>query len=144
MSRGFSLMLLGVAASLFPLSGCGEDAPAGIPHTHNPHAELTLCGLCGDIKDTAACCKEGTALCAVCGLHKDSVLCCSSAIDGRRDRVLCRKCGEVAFTKKCCKEGVAACPKCGMHKASPGCCKIDPVPKDAAGSEYEHAHAAGH
>jgi hypothetical protein len=124
--------------------GCSEPEPAGIPHVHNPHAELTLCGLCGETKESENCCKEGAELCPVCGLHKGSVLCCSPAINGRRDVLLCRKCGEVGFTPKCCKAGTALCPKCGLHKGSPGCCKIEPVAKDATGGEYEHAHEGGH
>jgi hypothetical protein len=137
-------MFMGLAAPMLAFSGCGQAEPVGVPHTHNPAAEITLCGLCGETKGDAKCCKEGAAICAICGLHKGSILCCSTAINGRRDVILCRKCGEVAFGKKCCQEGVAAvCPKCGLHKGSPGCCKIEKVAADVSGEEYEHAHAEG-
>jgi hypothetical protein len=125
-------------------SGC-KKAPAGKPHTHHDEFEVTLCGLCGDVKDhDGHTCKQGATLCTICGLHKGSPLCCSAAINGRRDVLLCRKCGELAFSKKDCQEGIALCPKCGLHKGSPGCCKIEPAPKDAAGKGVTHAHEGGH
>jgi hypothetical protein len=142
MPRCLSLTLIGLAVSVLALPGC-EEAPVGVPHTHNPAAEVTLCGLCGEVKESEKCCKEGIALCPNCGLHKGSILCCSTAISGRRDVVLCRKCGEVAFGKKCCKAGPVLCTKCGLHKGSPGCCKIEKVAADATGDEYEHTHAEG-
>ena len=144
MTRRSCLMLTWLGAVLLTHPGCSEPAPAGIPHTHNPDAEVTLCGLCGEIKGSEKCCKEGVAGCANCGLHKGSVLCCSTAISGRRDVVLCRKCGHVAFSKKCCQTGASTCPKCGLHKGSPGCCKIEKVAIDATGHEVEHAHEGGH
>jgi hypothetical protein len=144
MTRWSCLMLPCLAALLFVLSGCSEE-PLGIPHTHNPDAEVTLCGLCGEIKDSEKCCKAGVAAeCPICGLHKGSILCCSTAINGRRDVVLCRKCGEVAFGKKCCQPGPVLCTKCGLHKGSPGCCKIEKVAADVGGDEFEHAHEGGH
>lgn len=124
--------------------GCSKKEPVGKPHTHHPEAEVTLCGLCGEVKGGTKCCKEGPALCETCGLHKGAPLCCSTAINGRRDVLLCRKCGEKAFTDKCCKAGVAACPKCGLHKGSPGCCKIEPAAKDAHDEEVSHAHEGEH
>jgi hypothetical protein len=128
---------------MLAVGGCGEAETVGIPHTHNPAAEITLCGLCGEEKDSEKCCQEGVAECPNCGLHKGSILCCSTAISGRRDVILCRKCGEVAFGKKCCQPGATECPKCGLHKGSPGCCKIEKVAADATGDEYTHAHAEG-
>jgi hypothetical protein len=133
-----------MAASYVAMSGCSEAPPVGKPHTHHADLELTLCGLCGEIKDSDKCCKEGVAVCPNCGLHKGSILCCSPAINGRRDVILCRKCGEVAFSSKCCAEGAVACPKCGMHKGSPGCCKIERVASGDAGQSFEHAHEGGH
>ncbi len=127
------------ALLLFTLSGCAEEQ-LGIPHEHNPLAEVTLCGLCGETKDSEKCCKEGSTECTICGLHKGSVLCCSTAINGRRDVVLCRKCGEVAFGKKCCQPGPVLCTKCGLHKGSPGCCKIEKVAAEAG----DDAHGGGH
>ena len=144
MTRKSCLMLSCWAALLFTLSGCGEPEAVGIPHTHNPDAEVTLCGLCGEVKGSENCCQEGATLCPICGLHKGAILCCSTAINGRRDVVLCRKCGEVAFSKKCCQVGAAACPKCGLHKGSPGCCKIERVASGEPGNAFEHAHEGGH
>ena len=138
------LMLPCLAALLlFTLSGCGEEQ-IGVPHTHDPETEITLCGLCGEEKDGEKCCKEGSTECPICGLHKGSVLCCSTAINGRRDVVLCRKCGEVAFGKKCCQPGPVLCTKCGLHKGSPGCCKIEKVVVDADGHAIEDAAGGGH
>ena len=147
MTRGSCLTALLLTLLLFALYGCSEPAPAGIPHTHNPAAEITLCGLCGEVKGSEQCCKEGVAACPNCGLHKGSVLCCSTAISGIRDIVLCRKCGEVVFGKKCCESGVtgvAACPKCGLHKGSPGCCKIEKFAGNDSDHAYEHSHEGDH
>jgi hypothetical protein len=132
-----SCLLLPLAA-LLALSGCSKKKVSP-PHAHSPDFEITLCGLCGEVKGTEKCCKEGIALCPNCGLHKGSVLCCSSALTSRRDVLLCMKCGERKFTKKCCQEDIALCPKCGLHKGSPGCCKIVGIPSDAAREEQESA-----
>ncbi|MCI0334736.1 MAG: hypothetical protein L0228_16095, partial [Planctomycetes bacterium] len=126
-------------ALLFALPGCSEK-PAGIPHTHHEEFEVTLCGLCGDVKEGEHTCKAGAEICRICGLHKGAILCCSTAINGRRDVILCRKCGEKLLTKKCCQEGIAICPKCGLQKNSPGCCKIEKAVDDGTG----HAKEAGH
>lgn len=144
MSRQLFLVPTGLLTLLLMLSGCSEPEPVGVPHVHNPDAEVTLCGLCGEVKGGEKCCKEGSETCAICGLHKGAPLCCSTAISGRRDILLCRKCGELGFSEKCCKEGATLCPKCGLHKGSPGCCRIEPVAKDATGHEYEHAHDGDH
>jgi hypothetical protein len=135
------LMLSWVGLLLLTHAGCAEKESVGKPHTHHPEFEVTLCGKCGEIKESENCCQEGAARCTLCGLHKDSPLCCSTAINGRRDVLLCRKCGEKVFTDKCCKAGIAACPKCGLHKGSPGCCEIEPAPADATAEEVTHAHA---
>src|SRR5688572_10201221 len=116
MTRSSCLALCGLALLLIASSGCGKPEPPGVAHTHNPDAEVTLCGLCGETKGSDKCCKEGIALCPKCGLHKGSILCCSAAFTGApRDVILCRKCGEVAFGKKCCKAGPVLCTTCGLH-----------------------------
>ena len=143
MTRWSSLLAFAFLVISAVSSGCSE-APAGVPHTHNPDAEITLCGLCGEVKDSEKCCKDGATNCSNCGLHKGSPLCCSPAISGMRDRVLCRKCGEIVFSKKCCKPGPAMCPKCGLHKGSPGCCRIDKFTGESTGNEVEHAHEGNH
>jgi hypothetical protein len=144
MSRASCLILPWLGALLLMVPGCAKDEPHGIPHTHHADLEVTLCGLCGHVKDSEDCCKEGAASCATCGKNKGSVLCCSTAINGSRDVILCRKCGEKAFTTKCCQEGAAICPKCGLHKDSPGCCKIEKAPEGAGEHGVEHAHVGGH
>ncbi len=134
MTRTSCLALACLVLSLLAIGGCQEEV-VGIPHEHHAEAEITICGLCGEIKGSEKCCKEGVApVCANCGLHKGSILCCSTAFHGR-DVVLCRKCGEVAFSKTCCKPGPALCPKCGLHRGSPGCCKIEKFSGEAAGHE---------
>jgi hypothetical protein len=143
MTRRSCLLLAGFAALPLAIAGCGEEY-VGIPHTHHPEAEITLCGICGEVKEGEKCCKEGAPICPNCGMQKGSILCCSPAISGRKDVILCRKCGEAAFTKKCCSAGPALCPKCGLHKGSPGCCKIEKFTGDAADSAYEHAHEGNH
>ncbi len=145
MKRSSWLLLVWCCVGLL-MPGCGKKAPVGKPHTHHREAEATLCGQCGEVKESEKCCKEGNGItkCPICGLHKGSPLCCSTAINGRRDVLLCRKCGEKAFTEACCKEGATLCPKCGLHKGSPGCCKIEPVAKDAHSTDETHAHEGGH
>lgn len=144
MTRWSCLLLPCLAALLFALPGCSEE-PVGIPHTHHAEFEVTLCGLCGDVKEDGHVCKEGAKICSICGLHKGSILCCSTAFNGApRDVILCSKCGEKAFTTKCCQEGFAICPKCGLHKSSPGCCKIEKAVDDGSGHTIEHAHQGGH
>ncbi len=49
MTKKSCLLLPGLAALLFVLPGCSEE-PKGIPHTHHEEFEVTLCGLCGDVK----------------------------------------------------------------------------------------------
>lgn len=148
MTRTSCLLLSTFAASLFICGGCSKKQE-GIPHTHHPGMEVTLCGLCGDIKESGHACKEGAKVCPKCGLHQGSILCCSTAFTGApRDVILCAKCGEVAFSRKCCfagvvKKDVAICPKCGLHKGSPGCCKIEKA-KGEGGESVEHAHEGGH
>ena len=109
MTRWSCLLLPALAAGLFVISGCSEE-PVGIPHDH-PEFEVTLCGLCGDIKQAGHDCKEGATICSNCGLHKGSILCCSSAFNcAPRDVILCSKCGEKAFSKKCCRPGLRCAP----------------------------------
>lgn len=134
MTRRSCLMLPALAALSVVLIGCSEKQ-VGIPHEHHAEFEVTLCGLCGDVKEGEHVCKEGAAICEICEKHKGSILCCSDAMNGRRDVVLCRKCGENLLTPNCCRAGIAACPKCGLHKGSPGCCKIKPAVANGAGSK---------
>lgn len=145
MTQWSCLMPVCLAGLLFMACGCGEERVVATPHTHHPEFEVTLCGLCGDVKQEGHVCKEGAKICPKCGLHKGSILCCSTAFSGApRDVILCSKCGEKAFTNKCCQEGLAICPKCGLHKGSPGCCKIEKAVDDGSGHTNEYTHQGGH
>jgi hypothetical protein len=86
---------------------------------------MTLCGKCGELKGSDACCKADAKVCDQCGLHKGSPGCCAGLTKGQ-DAQLCPKCGEIKGTDKCCKADIESCKKCGMHKGSPchvACCK---------------------
>lgn len=133
MAKPSCMKVLWLGVLFIAVAGCGEEEVVGIPHTHQADFEVTLCGLCGHVKGSDKCCKEGATVCPICGLNKGSILCCSTAINGRRDAILCKKCGEKVFSKTCCKDGFKICPKCGLHKDSPGCCKIDRVVADDTG-----------
>ena len=82
---------------------------------------VTLCGACGQIKGSDACCKPGAVTCG-CGLAKGSPGCCK--VPKGKDAALCLKCGQVKATASCCKPDAAACAKCGLAKGSPGCCNL--------------------
>ncbi len=58
------------------LAGCSQSDPPGAPHTHHADLEVTLCGLCGQVKDSDKCCQEEARLCPKCGLHRGSPGCC--------------------------------------------------------------------
>ena len=81
-----------------------------------------LCGTCGEIKGTEACCAKDAKACGKCGLHKGAPGCCK--IEKGEDAALCRKCGEIKGTEACCAKDAEACGKCGLHKGAPGCCKL--------------------
>jgi hypothetical protein len=81
----------------------------------------TLCGGCGQIKGTEACCKADAPKCAGCDLAKGSPGCCK--IKKGTDTALCAKCGQIKGTDACCKADAPKCAKCNLAKGSPGCCK---------------------
>ena len=144
MKKWLAICLTIVLLGGLTLTGCKEKQSIGKPHTHDHENEVTLCGLCGEVKGTDKCCAEGIALCDNCKLHKDSPLCCNKAIRGEKDILLCRKCGEVCFTEKCCPKSGAPekCAECGLHKDSPGCCRIDPDVRNP--SEVDEKHDGEH
>jgi len=81
---------------------------------------LVLCGKCGQVKGTDACCKAGQKTCAGCKLQKGSPGCC--AVKKGTDAKICTECGEVKGAAKCCKaEGRKKCEACGFLAGSPGC-----------------------
>ena len=83
---------------------------------------LLLCGGCGQIKGSDACCAKDAKVCDKCGLAAGSPGCCK--IKKGADAKLCSKCGQIAGSDVCCKPDAAKCDKCGLAKGSPGCCKI--------------------
>ena len=86
-------------------------------------AEIALCGGCGHIKGSDACCAEDAAVCDGCGLAKGSPGCCN--MTKGEDVALCTGCGHIKGSEACCAEGAVICEKCGMAAGSPGCCKIE-------------------
>ena len=86
-------------------------------------ATFLLCGGCGQIKGSDACCAVGAATCSKCGLAKGSPGCCK--IEKGTDVELCTKCGQIEGADPCCAAGAEKCAKCSLAKGSPGCCKID-------------------
>ena len=82
---------------------------------------VTLCGGCGQIKGSDACCKPGAEKCG-CGLVKGSPGCCK--ITKGKDVPLCLKCGQAKGGEACCDAKAAKCGKCQLAKGSPGCCKL--------------------
>ena len=85
-------------------------------------ATFFLCGGCGQIKGSDACCAAGAKKCDKCGLTKGSPGCCK--IEKGTDVELCTKCGQIEGADACCAAGAKKCAKCGLAKGSPGCCKI--------------------
>lgn len=96
------------------------DQPAAGAAGTDAVAQLSLCGKCGQVKGSAACCAQGAVTCAKCGLVKGSPGCC--AITKGTDAVLCAKCGQVKGSDACCAADAVKCAKCGLVKGSPGCC----------------------
>ncbi len=81
-------------------------------------ATYFLCGSCGQIKGTDACCAEGGATCAKCELTKGSPGCCE--IEKGTNVQLCTKCGQIKGADACCAADAEKCVKCGLAKGSPG------------------------
>ena len=111
------------AASVEPASA--TSTAEGEEHGDHEHPEVMLCGLCGQIKGSADCCKEGAEKCEKCSLVKGSPGCC--IMTAGQDVTLCAHCGQIKGSADCCKEGAEKCEKCGLAKGSPGCCKM-PAP----------------
>ena len=123
--------------------GCGKSTP---PTTvTNPaltkvlYEPASLCGKCGQIKGTDACCVEGAAVCEKCSLHTGAPGCCK--LEAGTDATLCVACGQIKGTDVCCAEGAETCPNCQLAKGSPGCCKLQKVVADAD-VDHDHDHDA--
>jgi hypothetical protein len=76
-------------------------------------APKVLCGKCGEIKGTEACCSKDAAKCKGCGLIKGSPGCCR--IEKGKDVELCGKCNEIKSSAACGEE-------CKSKKGGQGCC----------------------
>ena len=120
--RAFMGMLGGAAAGL--LAGA-KAMGAACEKKGPPYADVTLCGKCGQVKGSKACCKQGAEKCGRCGLAKGSPGCCR--IPKGKDVTLCGKCGQVKGSDACCKKGTEKCKGCGLDKGSPGCCRINKI-----------------
>ena len=104
--------------------GCGEaTTPEPIDLTKVLYRPGTLCGECGQMKGSEACCAEGAELCTKCSLQKGAPGCCK--MEKGSNVTLCAACGEIKGTAACCAEGAAACSKCKLNKGAPGCCKLE-------------------
>jgi hypothetical protein len=106
-------ILLLMLAGMFVV-GCKKDSDTTVKGKF-------LCGGCGQIKGTDACCKPDAVKCEKCGLDKGSPGCCK--ITKGKDIALCGKCGLVKGSDLCCKADALMCAKCGKPKGSPLCCK---------------------
>jgi len=131
-------MFLGLAAMM--IVGCGQsvvDKPLGSSDATN--VSLELCGKCGELTGTDACCAAGAETCG-CGLHKGSPGCCN--MDKGANLTLCVACGQLEGSDKCCAADGELC-KCGWHKGSPACCKIakpgaDEQASTDEGDDHDH------
>ncbi len=126
MNKIFASLALLSATVVFTL-GCGGASSEGpelsIPAVMSTAYEsATLCGKCGQMKGTEACCAEGAETCAGCSLHKGAPGCCK--IEAGTDATLCAGCGQVKGSESCCAEGAETCAACGLHQGAPGCCKL--------------------
>ncbi|MAG55653.1 MAG: hypothetical protein CMJ83_05110 [Planctomycetes bacterium] len=111
----WSLLVLALALPM--LGGCASGE-----HDGDTAAAYMLCGGCGQVKHTEACCAEGAAACAKCGLHAGSPGCCK--MSKGTDVALCSGCGHATGAESCCAEGSTKCGKCGLAAGSLGCCKL--------------------
>ncbi len=71
----FSLILVLTA---LVAAGCNRSSTEETPSLSVTPAvhDIVLCGDCGQVKGTEACCQEGAAVCADCSWHKGSPACC--------------------------------------------------------------------
>ena len=71
----FSLILVLTA---LVAAGCNRSSIEQTPSLGITPAvyDIVLCGDCGQVKGTEACCQEGAAVCADCSWHKGSPACC--------------------------------------------------------------------
>jgi hypothetical protein len=70
MLRGLMVVILMTMVSV-AIVGCSCPFKCGVEHK-----DAALCGKCGQIKGTDACCKVDAPKCSKCGLAKGSPGCC--------------------------------------------------------------------
>ena len=115
-------VLVSFGCSKAPTEGPELQAPTIVKTVYE---SATLCGDCGQVKGSEACCAETSEKCADCSLQKGSPGCCN--IEPGTDVVLCAACGQIAESEACCAEGAESCTKCGLDKGAPGCCNLKKV-----------------
>ena len=77
-------------------------------------APKVICGKCGEIKGTEACCDKDAAVCTECGLIKGSPGCCK--IQKGKDAEMCAKCDQIKGSAECTGA-------CKSKEVGQGCCK---------------------
>ncbi len=119
-----NICFVAVAAAAALLIGCGEqgtDAGAGGPASTST-TPVVYCGKCGQLAESAICCKADAAKCE-CGMVEGSPLCCVEIPEELKGKNICA-CGYEAGSENCCNEGAETCSKCNMIEGSTMCCKI--------------------
>ncbi|MCA9196915.1 MAG: hypothetical protein KDA87_05225 [Planctomycetales bacterium] len=115
------LAMLGFAV----FAGCNPPAESG-GDANTTTAEVSatstiLCGTCGEVKGSDACCDDSVASCD-CGFHKGSALCCKHVENNGQD--VCADCGQTVDGAHTCSTDAEKCAECGLVKDSAGCCKL--------------------
>lgn len=121
MGKPVTVLIATVCVMSLLLAGCASMCPDKAGNRQAKAGQIVLCGKCGQVKGSAACCKPGAQACAGCGLQKGSPGCCAGFAKGA-DVTLCGQCGFVKGSAACCKPGTGqTCALCGFIKGSPGC-----------------------
>ena len=70
------VMVLALVGMIFLAGGCKKEEPTNLIDVVNAEMDKALCAKCGQIKDSAVCCKEGAVKCDKCKKDKGSPGCC--------------------------------------------------------------------
>ena len=101
--RCVHVWLMTVLVMAWAMGGCvTKTVPPAGPSGHGVRAGVKLCGGCGQIKGSEACCDAAAPRCAKCNLIKGSPGCCKLPKDAAGDVLLCGKCGFIKGTAECC------------------------------------------
>jgi len=109
-----------MAFGALTMLGCQEAT--GPQPAQGETVRPALCGGCGHVKRSDACCPSDATTCENCGLVAGSPGCCK--ITKGTDAELCGGCGQIKGSDLCCDSDAEKCGDCGLAKDSPGCCKI--------------------